>query len=90
MNMNIQLYNFFDKSGPMTQSPPYSQVWTYLRNNFGNPINTAHRKMTFLGRNNETAILTDNTPKSNLHQLILIDVSNEISKGLKELIDSFD
>ena len=81
--------NFYDKDNDPTRASAtvYSELWKYLRNFYGLPRETkGSYGSVFSGGDGGIAVLIDNSPKSIIHELVLINVPAKISQGLQKLI----
>jgi len=67
----------------------YSQVYEELRRTYKNGFMDGNGTV-FVGANGERAVLTDNSLKSNIHELVLVNVPLEVASGLLKLIDKKD
>jgi hypothetical protein len=87
--MTVRVISFHDeRTDPEGPTPLYSQVWGYLQRNYGNQINKDGKGSCFRGENGETAVLTDNSSRSNVHEVVLINVPSNIASGVEAIVNS--
>ena len=85
--MTVKIIGFCDRpSEDLNLEPIYSKIWSYLNKQYGNQINQDGNGSCFRSNDGQTVVLTDNSLKSQVHQLVLIDVSAEVSEGLEEIL----
>jgi hypothetical protein len=91
--MAVQIVSFYDEKKydpdgprPNPNQPLYGRVWDYLHNQLGLPIKADTHGSCFRGKNGETAILTDDSTNSPIHEVVLVNVSSEIIAGLEKIM----
>ncbi|MFA5258898.1 MAG: hypothetical protein WC979_05015 [Candidatus Pacearchaeota archaeon] len=85
--MTVTVISFYDEiKDPESLNSTYSRVWGTLQKQYGHPINKDGNGSCFRGNDGQTAVLTDNSLSSSIHELILIDVSKTVVEGLEKII----
>jgi hypothetical protein len=85
--MAVTVISFYDE-GKDSESlnSIYSRIWDTLQKQYGHPINLDGNGSCFRSHDGQTAVLTDNSLNSPVHELILIDVPNTIVEGLEKIM----